>query len=232
MLFSLILLLAGSQSTPQQVLTDPDVVKATWASPPEFNFSELARSGIERAEVHLTCAVSVEGRAEDCQADQEEPAGSGIAEAALAGQSGLRLNPTTRDGIPVPDSITFKVGFENPNAGIGAGRGRQLSSAEQRVFNAIGELGFVSGTCSAYLIDQERERFEAGAAQYRSDMGTLPVLDQVLFAAYERGTSSAKPRPEYECRSELSSIRARVAEMDADLRQVESQFFIQNGHGD
>lgn len=60
----------------------------------------LAKAGQASARVVLGCLVGPQGRLMDCKAETEEPAGLGIAAAALGLSSSFSLVTWTTDGLP------------------------------------------------------------------------------------------------------------------------------------
>lgn len=101
-------------SLPEEPL---EVVLPTWRTLPDswiIGRYYPAAAAMQRVDgdVTLSCAVTVEGRLEDCIVLTERPANSGFGPAAVALTSELRVNPRVEDGRIVEEStIHFEVPF-------------------------------------------------------------------------------------------------------------------------
>jgi TonB family protein len=82
----------------------PTVTKPSWAALPsaaDFQASfPKAENGINKVRVVLACTVAPGGALAGCAVDQEEPAGQGFGEGALALASKFRVGPWSLDGEP------------------------------------------------------------------------------------------------------------------------------------
>jgi TonB family protein len=82
----------------------PTVTKPSWAALPsaaDFQASfPKAENGINKVRVVLACTVAPGGALAGCAVDQEEPAGQGFGEGALALASKFRVGPWSLDGKP------------------------------------------------------------------------------------------------------------------------------------
>jgi TonB family protein len=80
------------------------VTKPSWAALPsaaDFQASfPKAENGINKVRVVLACTVAPGGGLAGCAVDQEEPAGQGFGEGALALASKFRVGPWSLDGEP------------------------------------------------------------------------------------------------------------------------------------
>ena len=80
------------------------VTKPSWAALPsaaDFQASfPKAENGINKVRVVLACTVAPGGALAGCAVDQEEPAGQGFGEGALALASKFRVGPWSLDGEP------------------------------------------------------------------------------------------------------------------------------------
>jgi TonB family protein len=94
----------------------PVVGKAQWTALPSAEdttaaFSKLAVSGTNR--VVLACVVQQGGAVSDCHAVSEEPAGRGLAAAALSLAPHFRLSTWTPEGLPtVGATVNIPVRYE------------------------------------------------------------------------------------------------------------------------
>jgi TonB family protein len=82
----------------------PTVTKPSWAALPsaaDFQASfPKAENGINKVRVVLACTVAPGGALAGCAVDQEEPAGQGFGEGALALASKFKVGPWSLDGEP------------------------------------------------------------------------------------------------------------------------------------
>ena len=82
----------------------PTVTKPSWAALPsaaDFQASfPKAENGINKVRVVLACTVAEGGALSGCAVDQEEPAGQGFGQGALALAGKFRVGPWSLDGEP------------------------------------------------------------------------------------------------------------------------------------
>lgn len=95
-----------STLTPPFVVTD-----ASWIEAPKAEYPLAATaSGVSAGAVQLSCIVTIEGRAADCQT-VETPPGLGFAGQALSALIPARLVPRTVNGVAVESRISFRMNF-------------------------------------------------------------------------------------------------------------------------
>lgn len=88
------------------------IANPAWVTPPDIQFPHAAaRAGIETGAVQLRCELLAEGRLGACETLNEQPAGHGFAEAAVAGTRAARLRPLAVDGHVMDTTVEFTARF-------------------------------------------------------------------------------------------------------------------------
>ena len=95
------------------------VVPASWRAVPDGEAMADAypgfasHAGIE-GRASLVCMGGIDGRLSDCRVEQVAPPGLGFDAAALRLTDRFETAPQTRDGVPTPSEVAFRVNFTLP----------------------------------------------------------------------------------------------------------------------
>lgn len=88
------------------------VRRPLWVRQPAPDYPVLAmRRGVESGAVTLLCEAMASGEMGACEVVNEQPAGVGFAEAALAGARDARVKPRSIDGFETDSTIQYTIRF-------------------------------------------------------------------------------------------------------------------------
>lgn len=95
------------------------VVPASWRTVPDGEamadaYPGFASHGGVEGRASLICMGGIDGRLSDCRVEKVAPPGLGFDAAALKLTERFETVPQTRDGVPTPSQVVFRINFTLP----------------------------------------------------------------------------------------------------------------------